>query len=73
MTGRDYKNLMRLHRETKQFLDPSNNENHRQLSKLVDSAQNVTLTKYQPVNYNLFKNFIQLRKEAAVDSLDKVT
>ena len=71
MTGRDYKQLMRLHRETKQFIDP-NNENHKQLSRLVDSAHNATLIKYQPVNYDLFKNFIQMRKEAAVDSLDKV-
>jgi hypothetical protein len=72
MTGRDYKNLMRLHRETKQFLEPSMNEAHRALSKLVDSAHNKNLTKYQPVNYNLLKGFIQTRKEAAVDSLDKV-
>ena len=71
MTGRDYKQLMRLHRETKQFIDP-NNENHKTLSRLVDSAHNATLIKYQPVNYDLFKNFIQMRKEAAVDSLDKV-
>lgn len=48
------------------------NDAHRALSKLVDSAHNAKLTKYQPVNYNLLKDFIQIRKEAAVDSLDKV-
>lgn len=73
MTGRDYKQLIRLHRETKQFLEPSSNENYKQLSKLIDSAHNTTaLKKYQPVNYELYKDFIHMRKEAAVGSLQKV-
>ncbi len=72
MTGRDYKNLMRLHRETKQFLEPSSNENYRQLSKLVNSAHDATLIKCQPVNYDLLKSFIAKRKNSAVKSLDKV-
>lgn len=72
MTGRDYKDLIRLHRETKQFLEPSSTENHRQLNKLVNSAHDANLIKYQPVNYDLFKDFIKTRKELAVKSLDKV-
>ena len=67
MTGRDYKHLIKLHRESKNLID--NSENHKIFSKL---AENPMLTKYQPVNYDMFKDFISERKKAAEISLDKV-
>jgi hypothetical protein len=67
MTGRDYKYLIKLHRESKNLID--NSENHKIFSKL---AENPMLTKYQPVNYDMFKDFISERKKAAEVSLDKV-
>ncbi len=72
MSGRDYRNLMRLHRDTKKLIEPSNNEKYRHLSKLVNSAHDTSLIKIQPVNYDLLKNFIAKRKNSAVKSLEKV-
>ena len=54
MTGRDNKTLIKLHRESKNLID--NTENHKIFSKLAD---NPMLTKYEPVNYGLFKDFIK--------------
>ena len=54
MTGRDYKALMKMHRESKSLID--NSENHKIFCKLAD---NPMLTKYQPVNYDIFKDFIK--------------
>lgn len=65
MTGRDYKHLMKLHRQNQ--LD--NSETHKIFCKLAD---NPMLTKYQPVNYEIYKDFIKERKQAATVALDKV-
>jgi hypothetical protein len=70
MTGRDYKKLIKLHRDLNTHLDVNANENLKYVSKLIDSAK--PLAKYQPVDYGLFKNFIKERKLAANDSLSKV-
>lgn len=69
MTGRDYKQLIKLHRESKINIDHIAKENYKFLSKLVDKS---TLVKYDPVNYDLFKDFIKERKDAANESLGKV-
>lgn len=68
MTGRDYKKLVKLHRETRIQMPNPNTENYKLMSKIAD----MNLVKYQPVNYDLFKNFIQERKTAATNSLVKV-
>jgi hypothetical protein len=70
MTGRDYKKLIKLHRDLNTHQDVNANENLKYVSKLIDSAK--PLAKYQPVDYSLFKNFIKERKLAANDSLSKV-
>ena len=64
MTGRDYRQLVKLHRECTN----KNDDNSKVLSKLADT----NLVKYRPVKYDLLKDFIGERKVAAVNSLDKV-
>ena len=54
MTGRDYKALIKLHRDSKILID--NSENHKIFCKLAD---NPMLAKYEPVNYGIFKDFIK--------------
>lgn len=66
---KDYKNIIKLHRGLNSNLDVEYNENYKHLSRLVD---NQNLPKYQPINYQVFKNFIQERRTAANDSLNKV-
>ena len=70
MTGRDYKSLIKLHRDTniKCNTEPCN-ENYKYFNNLVEKN---TLVKYKPIDYGLFKEFIKERKNAAEDSLTKV-
>ena len=65
MTGRDYRQLIKLHRES---TAKNNDDNLRVLSKLADT----NLVKYKQVQYELFKDFIGERKVAAESSLEKV-
>jgi hypothetical protein len=73
MTGRDYRKMIKLHRDLNSNstakIDPNTNENYKFISKLIEKQN---LVKYQQVDYDLFKNFIHERKVAANDSLNKV-
>ena len=61
--GRDYKKLVKQHRDAVNKIDPYNKENFRLLSKLIDNGS--LIKKYTPVDYHLFKDFISERKQAA--------
>jgi hypothetical protein len=64
MSGRDYKQLLKLHREN----SVANEENFKIVSKLADK----NLIKYKKVKYDLIKDFISERKKVAHTSLNKV-
>ena len=70
MTGRDYKKLVKLHRDTIQKTETYTNDSFRYLTKLIDNTS--LIKKYTPVDYDLYKNFINERKQAASNSLTKV-
>jgi hypothetical protein len=70
MTGRDYKKLVKLHRDSLNKIEPYKNENFRQLTKLIENRS--LIKKYNPVDYELYKEFINERKQAAGSSFSKV-
>lgn len=72
MTGRDYKKLIKLHRENSIKEDQVANEKQNFISKVLNVIDNRNLVKYQPMNYKLIKNIINEQREAATDSLNKV-
>lgn len=64
MTGRDYKELVKLHRDNSLKHD----ESLKYFSKLADK----NIVKFKKVNYEVLQKFIDERKEAAKNSLQKV-
>lgn len=66
MSGRNYRQLVKLHRESTS--GEEHEENLKALSKLADT----NLPKYKQVKYDLLRDFIGERKEAAKNSLEKV-
>jgi hypothetical protein len=64
MTGRDYRQLVKLHRE----ITNNKDDTLKILSKIADT----NLIKYKQVKYDLLKDFIGERKTAAENSLEKV-
>ena len=69
MTGKDYRQLIKQNKEIAKAVNVQKNEYFKALSKLAD---NHSLTKYDPVDYDLFKSFINQRKTIANDSMHKV-
>lgn len=68
MSGRDYKNLIKQHRDSINSLD-SDTLDYKQVSKLIETK---TLIKFKSVDYDEQKDLIRERKETANTSFTKV-